>query len=205
MLKLSWNRCWGSISAMGTGEALMHRLIAAYNEPHRKYHTEQHLRECLIIFNGHMGFSKQPVEVEIALWFHDAIYNVKGHDNEERSADWAVRELSRQSVHPDRIKRIKELILATKHSALPVGPDQELLVDIDLSILGTNSDRFEEYEHQIREEYRFVPEFLFKKKRREILSGFLNRDPIYETSELRLKFEDQARSNMVKSIRALGG
>jgi predicted metal-dependent HD superfamily phosphohydrolase len=190
---------------MGTGEALMHRLIAAYNEPHRKYHTEQHLRECLIVFDENRDFSEHPVEVEIALWFHDAIYNLRAHDNEERSADWAVRELNRQSVHPDRIKRIKELILVTKHSALPVGPDQELLVDIDLSILGANSDRFEEYERQVREEYRFVPRFLFKKKRREILSEFLNRNPIYATSELRLKFENQARSNMTKSIRALRG
>ena len=182
----------------------MLRLIDAYKEPHRRYHTDQHLKECLAIFNDYLDCAQEPGEVETALWFHDAIYNVKASDNEEKSAEWAVRELRRADVYPERIARVKEHILATRHSALPKGRDQELLVDIDLSILGTKPERFKEYERQVREEYSYVPGFIFRRNRKKILKEFLDRSSIYSTPELRQRFEDRARENLALSIAEIG-
>jgi len=199
MFESSWVRCWESIGAKGTGQALMQRLVEAYQEPHRRYHTEQHLKECLTIFGEHPECAQEPGEVEMALWFHDAIYNVNSFDNEARSAEWAVGELSQAEVHPDRISRIQAHVLATRHSALPVGQDQQFLVDIDLSILGVEPTRFEEYERQIRQEYSYVPGFIFERKRRKVLAGFLARNPIYNTPALHQKFEKQARFNISQS------
>ncbi|MDF1764527.1 MAG: hypothetical protein P1U57_14050 [Oleibacter sp.] len=210
MLTTSWKRCWEALALKGTtnntgeaqmnihSEALMKNLVAAYNEPQRKYHTEQHLRECLTLFNEYIELVEEPAEVEIALWFHDAIYDIKasGGKNEDQSADWAVAEMQKVGVAPERIARIKDHILATKHSALPQGNDQQLLLDIDLAILGATPERFVEYEQQVRQEYRHVPNLIFNWKRKQILKAFLARSPIYVTPELRERFEEQAKINL---------
>jgi predicted metal-dependent HD superfamily phosphohydrolase len=70
---------------------------------------------------------------------------------------------------------VHALVMATGHDAVPQGRDQEVLVDIDLSILGATPARFDEYEQQVRAEYAWVPEFLFRRKRRAILGQFLAR------------------------------
>jgi predicted metal-dependent HD superfamily phosphohydrolase len=205
MLQTSWDRSWKSIGAAGDGRALMGRLVAAYHEPHRKYHTAQHLTECLGLLSRHLSLAVEPAEVEVALWFHDAIYDVRAGDNEERSAEWAAHELQQAGVAAERIRRVKDHVLATRHSVLPQGPDQMLLVDIDLSILGATRARFVEYERQVREEYGWVPELVFRRKRREVLAEFLSRSPIYNTRVLRETLEGQARSNLAYSLQQLQG
>jgi len=199
-LRGSWSRCWTGLGASADNHAICERLIAAYGESQRKYHTLQHLGECLTLFEAQRHHAGEPHEVEIALWFHDAIYQVRAGDNELRSADWAADALRAGGVAAERIERVRQHVLATRHAALPVGPDQALLVDIDLSILGAEPVRFDEYEHQVRAEYRWVPDFMFRPKRREILTEFLQRDPIYTTAALREKLEAQARANLTRSL-----
>lgn len=205
MLQSSWNRCWSRLGAQGDGLALMQTLIAAYEEPQRKYHTLQHLTECLALLSHHRQMAAEPAEVEAALWFHDAIYDVTAHDNEARSASWAVEALSAAGVGAERAERVRQHILATRHSALPQGKDQQLLVDIDLAILGAPRARFVEYENQVRAEYAWVPEPLFRQKRAEVLTEFLGRQPIYNTAMLRAALESQARENLAYSLRQLRG
>lgn len=183
----------------------MQKLVVAYEEPQRKYHTVQHLTECLVLLSRYLHVAVEPAEVEIALWFHDAIYDVTGHENEARSADWAVEELTAAGVSAERAERVRQHILATRHAALPQGQDQQLLVDIDLAILGAPRDRFEEYESQVRAEYAWVPEPLFRLKRAEVLSEFLARQPIYNTAPLREALERQARENLAYSLQQLRG
>lgn len=203
MLQSSWKRCWKSLGASGDGLALMQRLISAYEEPQRKYHTIQHLSECIALLERNLDLALEPAEVEISLWFHDAIYDVRASDNEAQSADWAERELRQAGVAPERIGRVTGHILATQHSALPRGHDQMLLVDIDLSILGAPRARFDEYEAQVRAEYGWIPELLFRRKRREVLAEFLARNPIYNTPRLRETLESQARENLAYSLQQL--
>jgi len=183
----------------------MHKLIAAYEQPQRKYHTLQHLNECIALLEPHLHLAKYPAEVEIALWFHDAVYDVKAKDNETRSANWAAEELGAARISQESIERVKQLIMATCHAALPEGQDQQLLVDIDLAVLGSPRQRFIEYEAQVRGEYQWVPGFLFRKKRRGILKEFLARNPIYNTPEIRQALESQARDNLAYSVKQLGG
>ncbi|GAB2189625.1 metal-dependent hydrolase [Sessilibacter sp. MAH1] len=200
MFENSWQRCWQAIGAIGSGSELRQKLIDAYNEPQRQYHTGQHLAECLSLFDEYIDCAIEPGEVEMALWFHDAVYDVKASDNEEQSAIWAVNELKQYGVASEKVSRINALILATKHTALPEGDDQKLLIDIDLAILGASESRFDEYEQQVRKEYSFVPGFIFRKKRKQILKQFLARDSIYSTPVLRARFEDQARDNIKRSM-----
>lgn len=90
--------------------------------------------------------------------------------------------------------------MATCHSALPESPDAQLLVDVDLSILGALPPRFAEYEEQIRQEYAFVPEDLFRRKRGEILRAFLDRPVIYSTPHFQAALETRARDNLRLAI-----
>lgn len=198
----SWSRAWRGLQAEGEGDAAQQLLLSKYAETSRQYHTQQHLSECLSLFAELMNQAERPAEVEMALWFHDAIYELKRHDNEEQSAALARMVLSAAAVAPASIQRIEDLILATRHTALPVSRDEQLLVDIDLAILGADALHFAEYEKQIRDEYSFVPKWIFKHKRRAILQTFLARERIYSTDVMFAKREAQARINLRAAIGA---
>ena len=179
------------------------RLDARYAERARKYHTARHINECLAI----LARAKHPEAsnplVEYALWFHDAIYSTFSRKNEERSADWAAVVLARSGAHPADIELARSLILATRHAAKPAGPAQELLVDVDLAILGAEADRFREFELRIRAEYWWVPTALYRKQRISILRSFVMRQAIYSTHEFRERHERIARNNIAWALEQL--
>jgi predicted metal-dependent HD superfamily phosphohydrolase len=195
---------WKQLGAANPDPKLHGELIARYSEPHRKYHTVQHLDECFDKFDEICPLARYPAEVELALWFHDAIYDVKRHDNEEKSADWARTSASAAGVSTDACERVCSLIMSTRHKAVPRGTDAEILVDVDLSILGAAPVRFDEYERQVREEYAWVPDFLFRRERKAVLKEFLARPQIFSSTRFRNRYERQARSNIERSLERLG-
>ena len=202
-LARSWSRAWSGLGAPDAGLALRNRLLAAWSEPQRRYHTLRHLGDCLALFEDAAHLARQPAEVEVALWFHDAIYDLKAKYNEARSAAWADQALADAQAATEVRQRVHALIMATCHDALPATDDERLLVDIDLSILGATAERFDEYEVQVRQEYAWVPGPLFRSKRGEILQAFLARPSIYSTPWFRERFEAQARSNLQRSVARL--
>jgi predicted metal-dependent HD superfamily phosphohydrolase len=175
-------------------------LLVAYSEPHRRYHTLQHLCECMAALESVRAIAPHPAEIECALWFHDSIYDTKRSDNEQRSAEWARKALSSSGAAADSIQSVTDLIMATKHDALPRTLDEQILVDVDLSILGADEQRFAEFERQVREEYSFVPGFLFRMKRKAILRTFLEREHIYSTPCFLERLEKPARRNLELAI-----
>ena len=200
MLSERWEETWRGLDRTPPA-GVVDFLLRAYDEPSRAYHTTQHLEECF----GHLDAC--PVEpqhrgrLELALWFHDAVYETKASDNEARSAALARTELA--DLPETELDEIEALILATAHTSAPQAGDQQLLVDIDLAILGASHERFEEYEVQVREEYRWVPGLLYRSGRRKILRGILARDSIYGTAHFRDSFELRARENLERSIAQL--
>jgi len=70
---------------------LAEALNAAYSQPHRYYHTLQHLQECLSLLTQLQHLAAQPEQIALALYFHDAVYDVHANDNEAKSAAWATR------------------------------------------------------------------------------------------------------------------
>jgi predicted metal-dependent HD superfamily phosphohydrolase len=162
-----WRWVWREVGVRDADEELYHRLVACYSEPHRKYHTIQHLNECFAHLETVSSLAEHPAEVELALWYHDAIYNTHENDNEKRSAEWARDSALAAGIKIDQAGRIYDLVMATMHNAIPAGRDAEVLVDIDLGILGAEPVRFDEYELQVREEYSWVPEFMYAAGRRK--------------------------------------
>lgn len=204
-LDASWHRLWHGLSAAGDGDAQRLDLLARHAEPWRHYHSQQHLRECIAAFEPVASQAVRPAEVEAALWFHDAVYELQGGDNEARSAALARQVLSAAGVAPAALDRIERLVLATRHDAVPADADERLLVDVDLAILGADEPRFAEYERQIRAEYAFVPQPVFDRKRGEILRAFLDRPALYATAHFRQALEARARMNLRRAIEGIGG
>lgn len=198
LLARSWQRAWAALGLQAP-DGLRQRLLAAWAEPQRHYHTIQHLRECLALLEPALDLALHPGEVELALWFHDAVYDPKGKDNEARSADWATQALTQAGADTALQQRVRALIMATCHDAEPTEPDARLLVDIDLAILGAEPARFAEYDAQVRAEYRWVPGWLYRRKRNQVLAGFLARPVIYGTERFRARLEVRARENLRRS------
>lgn len=72
---------WQQLGLIGPGAELLGDLMQRYAEPHRHYHTMRHLDECFANFEAVCHDATRPAEIELALWFHDANYDVKRHDN----------------------------------------------------------------------------------------------------------------------------
>ena len=141
-----------------------------------------------------------PALIEIALWYHDAVYQPKRQDNEKQSARWCEQFLTRQAVAKPERDTVVEHIMATCHDGVPSNRDQALVIDIDLSILGADRARFDEYETQVRKEYRWVPWLLYKRKRKAILQYFLQQPRIYHTPLFFDALEASARQNLIESV-----
>ena len=191
---------WQQLGVASPGVDLLLTLTQRYGEPHRHYHTMQHLDECFVTFDAMRSAATHPAEIELALWFHDTIYDVTRHDNEKQSADWASTVLLSAGALNEVVRRLHALVMVTCHNALPISLDEQILVDIDLSILAATPERFAEYETQVRAEYAWVPEQTYRSKRAAILQTFLDRENIYNTDYFKASSEENARSNLAASI-----
>lgn len=101
----------------------------------------------------------------------------------------------------DRLQcRVGNLILATKKHDGSLDQDAAVMVDVDLSILGQEPKRFDEYENQIGREYNWVSQSELVVGRTAILKTFLDRPSIYSTDFFRNRYEQQARENLNRSI-----
>ena len=198
-----WQRLWQAIHANGDAAVWYETLMRAFAEPQRHYHNAQHIAECLTELDAARHLARQPKAVELAIWFHDAVYDPKSPDNEEQSAALAKRCLEAAGL-PELACTVGGLVMATKTHKPEAGSDAALLVDVDLSILGREEARYAEYELQIRAEYAWVPEDIFKTKRAEILQHFLDRSRIYNTDHFFTRHETPARRYLSRAIQHLG-
>lgn len=198
-----WARIWRQVTSTGDPEPVYEELVSRYSESPRHYHNLHHIAECLSEFDLASHLASDPLSLELAIWFHDAVYDTKAAENEERSADLARQHIGQVGGSAALCESVAALVLATKAHEAITHPDAALLIDVDLSILGQRNERFQEYEAQIRREYAWVPESTFSVRRAEILQGFLARERIYTTGPFFTKFEKQARGNLQNSIQRL--
>jgi predicted metal-dependent HD superfamily phosphohydrolase len=199
-----WLELWSRLGAQGSGASIFAQLAAGYAEPGRAYHTAEHIRDCLAELDLSRDLAQYPDEVEAALWFHDAVYRPGASDNEDQSAELARTALSMGAVPHEVADRTAALVLATRHAGVPNSPDEQLICDIDLSILGREPGIFDAFERQIRREYAWVPEPMYRRERSAVLSGFLRRRSIYQTDQFRHRYEALARANLERLIEKFG-
>ena len=198
----AWSALWTRLGASGDARPLHALVLSRYAEPHRAYHTAEHIARVLPLLDAVRVRLRQPDEAELALWLHDLVYDPRAGDNEARSADLAVEWLAAGGAPAERGDRVRALIMATRHSAPAAEHDARYVVDADLSILGAPPAEFDRYEVQVRQEYAFVPEAEWRTRRGALLRRFLAEPRLFLTEEL-ARFETPARANLARSIARL--
>lgn len=184
-------------------EAEWQRLAAAYQAPGRHYHTLQHIENLLNRVEA--APLHDPVVVQLAVWFHDAVYNARRSDNEARSAAEALAFLQNSLLEPARQQRVAFLIERTADHTQPQPPDDTDLfyfLDADLSILGAPAAEYWAYARQVRQEYRHVPALLYHPGRRKVLAKMLAAPVLFRTPALRAELDAAARLNLQAEIDA---
>ena len=203
-LQARFNRAALAAGATRPREGVFTDLVARYREPHRHYHTLCHIDACLSWLDWFWAAAEHADEVELALWFHDAVYSPGATDNERQSARLACDQLKALGVDAAKAERVARYIEATEHVA-PISGDAGLVVDLDLTILGAPARDFEVFEQQIRREYAEVPDSMYRLGRSHVLQGFVSRPYIYHLPQLREHLESAARANLGRRIDELSG
>lgn len=179
-------------------------LLARWAEPHRRYHTVQHLHAVLDRVDELGAFARQPDAVLLAAWFHDAVYQPDRSENEERSAQLARRALREAGVPQARVTEVTRLVrLTVHHDPEPGDVDGEVLCDADLAVLADSPEEYAAYAAAVREEYAFVPEAAFREGRARLLRALLDRPRVYRTSRAYERWEHTARRNVRTELELL--
>jgi predicted metal-dependent HD superfamily phosphohydrolase len=183
------------------------RARAANAGPHRRYHDERHLDDCLQQLDRVHDLAEHERRLlRWAILWHDVVYEPGAFNNEELSAKRAQHELIGCGVDSRDAAEVARLIRLTKsHKADESDRLGALLVSIDLSILGADPARYASYAAAVREEYAHVPDPMWQTGRGEVLKRLLSADPLYPDPGFRAELEERARRNMEEEIRCLGG
>lgn len=206
-------------------------LIAAYADPPRAYHHIGHVAEVMRhyaeVADG-PGW-RRPRETAWAVLYHDAVYRPGRKDNEAESARLACAHLERwradigiddadtQTLDTDRIVALIELTarhgvlrretLTEQARAMPGSAFAEIddtlhFLDCDMAILGAPPPRFDAYDRAIAEEYRAVPRWLYRRKRRQFFRMLLDSERIFLSDFFRDRLEAGARRNLERTLAA---
>jgi predicted metal-dependent HD superfamily phosphohydrolase len=179
------------------------RLVEAYSGPERHYHNLEHLSEMFRVASRLQDRADDPAAIQLAIWFHDAVYDPRSKENELRSAEWAREALSEFKLPEETIRRVESMILATAKHLPASSADTQVLLDADLAILGADPKRYDRYAGDIRKEYAWVDDAAYRAGRAAVLEAFLKREAIYQTERMREMGETPARENLRRELDAL--
>ena len=196
-----WQALWHELGGTAPAGSFA-ELSAAYGAADRHYHGAAHITACLAHLDRWRPLAADAALVELALWTHDLVYDTRRQDNEAASAERACQWLADAGLaaHADALR---EMILATRHQQPPTDSDAALVVDIDLSILGSTAQVYAGYEEAVRQEYAWVPEPLFRAGRARLLRQLLAMPALYHHAPLAAQWEAPARRNLRAALAAL--
>ncbi|SBT64040.1 Predicted metal-dependent phosphohydrolase, HD superfamily [Micromonospora sediminicola] len=183
------------------------RLLAGWREPHRRYHTVDHLRAVLDVVDAYADSARRPDLVRLAAWCHDVVHDPRagGDTNERASAELGDTLLTAAGLPAAAVTEVRRLVLLTAdHAVGPDDPDGALLCDADLAVLAAPPDGYDRYAAAIRREYAHVPEPDFRAGRAAVLRHLLGLPALYRLPEPHARWEDAARANLSRELARLG-
>ncbi|MGE3547329.1 MAG: hypothetical protein AB7L28_25610 [Kofleriaceae bacterium] len=192
-------RLGGSISAAAE---VFEALYARWNDASRHYHDVRHLTECLRELDSCEPSREDQDRIELALWYHDAVYDPRSRTNEDDSAELLIADVAVLAISDQVAQHAAALVRATAigSSAPELGAAGAIMRDIDLSILGRDALRFMEYELDVEREYRAVSTRVFRLARGRLLASLLAAPQIFHAEPLRARYEAIARINIVELL-----
>ncbi|MFJ3883556.1 hypothetical protein ACIPW5_39665 [Streptomyces sp. NPDC090077] len=203
-LRARWDATATAAGATRDPAPYADRLLAAWAEPQRRYHTTVHLADVLARIDALAGHAADPTAVELAAWFHDAVYRPDRSENEERSAALAERALPELGVGPDRTAETARLVrLTVTHDPAPGDTNGEALCDADLGVLAGTPEAYAAYAAAVRAEYGFVPDEAFRTGRAAVLRQLLALPRLFRTPYGTAHWEAPARRNLEAELAAL--
>ena len=191
-----WRSCSDNTS---DGKEVWEALFTHYSEPHRFYHNLGHLQQCLREMDEANSHIKEPEATELAIWFHDIIYRYGARNNEELSAR-TFRDAARGCMRSDLVKRVSELIIATKHTGEAEDEATAYLVDIDLSGFGLPWEGYLADSNALRQEAPKVSDHQYYQGKLRFLSELTSWDRIFQTDYFNQQLESRARENIARYV-----
>ncbi|MBD0746288.1 hypothetical protein [Streptomyces sp. CBMA152] len=205
-LRARWAR---TLDAARQGEApdpapYADRLLAAWAEPHRRYHTTAHLTAVLAHVDTLAEYAEDAELVRLAAWFHDAVYRPDRSENEERSAGLAERALPEAGLDPEATAEVARLVrLTVTHDPHEGDTNGEVLCDADLAVLAGDPEEYAAYAAAVRAEYAFVPDDAFRAGRAAVLRQLLDLPRLFRTPYGMREWEARARENLTSELELL--
>lgn len=193
---------WERISNGNNGADIGCELFERYAESKRFYHTLDHIDYCLEVFDKVRNHCVNPDSVELAIWFHDVVYDFPIDDNERLSAEYFMDASCGRL--PEKFRRVVfDQVIATDHRSTPVDLDQRILIDIDLSSFGRDWEQFLHDGVNVRREMNYLDDLVFYTRQISFMKGLLAREHFYATDWFQEHFETTARENLTRYLEVL--
>ena len=188
-----WRRCLASPPSPD-GAAVYAELGRLFSAPFRRYHTLDHVRDCLCRLDDVAALLVDPDAVELALWFHDAVYEMDAGTNEQHSAELFAKLAA--GAEPAFRRRVCGLIMATRHVGGERDHDRRFIVDIDLAGFGASWDEFMRNGALLREESPAKTDAQYHRGQISFLQRLQRRRSFFATDYFRDRYEARARDNL---------
>lgn len=229
---------WSSVAANGTRSAeVFDDLVGRHRQPHRHYHS---LRHVVWVLRHSRRLEEAIVEcatdrydaaaVTATAFFHDAIYDPRADDNEDRSATLAANQLATLGWEAARCAMVGELVRATAghldggdtdgglvgddgqdgrddgadDQRVPAALERAVLLDADLAVLGAEPAAYADYANGVRMEYAHLSALQWAAGRGEVLRRLLDRPRLFATAPGRSWWDGNARANLNAELAGLG-
>ena len=200
---------WETLCSKYTSDSVLvnrlwQELEQAYTSENRHYHNLDHLTYMLELAAKYKQEGVNGELLQFAIFYHDIVYVPTHSDNEEQSAELAVKRLNDLKMPAPAIALVQEMIIATKSHKDSTNTTTNFLLDLDLAILGAGWQKYNVYRQAVRKEYSMYPDAVYQHGRKNVLQRFLAQPIIFKTPLFREKLELQARENLRMELDMLG-
>ncbi len=193
--QLLWSRCLVD-SAIDESAIIHQQLMDSYNEPQRYYHTLDHIEHCLSLFDKISSKLQSPHALELAIWFHDVVYQPGATNNEQLSADQFMQ--TTKNRFDDSLRNtVYQHIMATLHlHSEMTHADTKYMVDIDLSSFGLPWPEFIHDSENLRREMAHLSNADYCRKQSAFQQALMDRPRFFRSDYFYQNYESQARQNL---------
>jgi len=192
-----WRRCVESPPSPDAATVYAD-LRARLGEQNRQFHNIGHIDDCLSRFDEVARHLDDPDAVELALWYHDAVYVPGDATNERNSAALFLTHAA--GARPSLRRRVTALILTTRRNRTPRSNDCKFIDDIDLAGFGSPWEEFMHNGGLLRREFATQSDPDYYRGLTAFLTSLRRRPRFFRTDWFAKRYESQAHANLTRLL-----